>query len=117
MATEPVASNPTTTKAAGKPILVDSSAKNAKKRPKLANVWPDVWSLVYPRRWIMLGGLGLLVVNRVAALALPLSTKYLVDDVIIKHHGYLLLPLVGSVLGSTLIQAGTSFALTQMLSK
>jgi ABC-type multidrug transport system fused ATPase/permease subunit len=117
MATEPVASNATTAQASGKPILVDSSAKSAKKRPKLANVWPDVWSLVYPRRWVMLGGLGLLIVNRVAALALPLSTKYLVDDVIIKRHGYLLLPLVGSVLGSTLIQAATSFSLTQMLSK
>jgi len=82
-----------------KPSKNDSGVKpgtNRKKaRPKLANVWPEVWSLIYPRRWIMLGGLGLLIVNRVAALALPASTKYLIDDVILKHHGYLLLWLVG----------------------
>jgi subfamily B ATP-binding cassette protein MsbA len=65
----------------------------------------------------MAGGLLLLVVNRVAALALPASTKILIDDVIVLKHGYLLLPLVGVVLGSTLLQAGTSFALTQLMSK
>ena len=87
------------------------------KRTRLSSSWPEVWALVYPRRWIMLSGLGLLIVNRVAALALPLSTKYLVDDVVIKHHASLLLLLVAAVLGATFIQAGTSFALTQMLSK
>jgi len=96
---------------------VKSTSAKAKQRPKLANVWPEVWALIYPRRWVMLAGLLILVVNRVAALALPASTKILIDDVIVKHHGYLLLPLVGAVLASTLIQAGTTFALTQIMSK
>ena len=117
MATKPVTANATSAQSGGKPILVDSSAKSTKKRPKLANVWPEVWALVYPRRWIMLGGVLLLIVNRVAALALPASTKYLIDDVIQQHHGYLLKYLVGGVVASTMLQAGTSFALTQMMSK
>ncbi len=96
---------------------VKGTSKNVKARPKLGSVWSEVWTMIYPRRWIMLGGLLLLIVNRVAALALPASTKFLIDDVIIKHHGYMLLPLVGTVLGSTLVQAGTTFALTQMMSK
>ena len=58
-----------------------------------------------------------MVINRVTGLVLPASTKFLVDDVIGKHHASLLMPLVGVVLLSTLVQGLTSFALTQTLSK
>ncbi len=58
-----------------------------------------------------------MVINRVAGLVLPASTKFLVDDVIGKHHVNLLMPLVGAVLLATLVQGLTSFALTQTLSK
>ncbi len=87
------------------------------KMSSRGSVWPEVWSLVYPRRWVMFGGLLLLVANRLAALALPASTKFLIDNVILKHQEYVLLPLVGGVLVATLLQAGTSFALTQVMSK
>jgi subfamily B ATP-binding cassette protein MsbA len=87
------------------------------KRKQFVNVWPEVWTLVYPRRWILLLGLLLLIVNRVVALALPVSTKFLIDDVVGKKHAYLLLPLVGAVLVAVLMQAGSSFALTQLMSK
>jgi subfamily B ATP-binding cassette protein MsbA len=59
----------------------------------------------------------LMIINRLTGLVLPASTKYLVDDVMNKHRADLLLPLVGIVLLSTLIQGITSFALTQTLSK
>ena len=58
-----------------------------------------------------------MVINRITGLVLPASTKFLVDDVIGKHRASLLMPLVGIVLISTLIQGLTSFALTQTLSK
>ena len=58
-----------------------------------------------------------MVINRVTGLVLPASTKFLVDDVIGKHRTALLLPLVGVVLVSTMLQGITSFALTQTLSK
>ena len=58
-----------------------------------------------------------MVINRVSGLVLPASTKYLVDDIIGKRHFKLLYPLVGVVLGATIIQGLTSFALTQTLSK
>jgi subfamily B ATP-binding cassette protein MsbA len=58
-----------------------------------------------------------MVINRVTALVLPASTKFLVDDVIGKHRARLLVPLVGAVLLATLVQGLTSFALTQTLSK
>ena len=78
---------------------------------------PEVWTLIHPRRWLLALGLLLMVINRVAGLVLPASTKFLIDDVIGKHHVNLLPPLVGAVLLSTLVQAATSFALTQTLSK
>ena len=62
-------------------------------------------------------GFLLMVINRVTGLVLPASTKFLVDDVIGKHRARLLMPLVGIVLLSTLVQGLTSFALTQTLSK
>ncbi|HVJ04390.1 MAG TPA: ABC transporter ATP-binding protein [Candidatus Saccharimonadales bacterium] len=59
----------------------------------------------------------LMVINRVTGLVLPASMKFLVDDVIGKHHSSMLTPLVGIVLLSTMVQGLTSFALTQTLSK
>jgi subfamily B ATP-binding cassette protein MsbA len=78
---------------------------------------PEVWELIRPRRLLLALGLLLMVINRVSGLVLPASTKFLVDDVIGKRHVSLLMPLVGVVLLSTLVQGLTSFALTQTLSK
>src|SRR5579885_2004818 len=58
-----------------------------------------------------------MVVNRLAGLVLPASTKYLIDDVIAKRHYSLLKPLVLAVMAATLVQGLTSFTLTQLLSK
>src|ERR1700678_2612330 len=70
-----------------------------------------------PRRGLLGLGFGLMVINRVAALVLPYSTKFLIDTVIVKHHMDKLEPLVLVVLGATLVQGVTSFSLTQSLSK
>jgi ABC-type multidrug transport system fused ATPase/permease subunit len=84
---------------------------------KLRAMLPDLWRLVRPRRWLLAGGLALMAVNRVAGLVLPASTKYLVDDVLTKGRRDLLLPIVGAVVGATIIQGITAFSLTQLLSK
>jgi ABC-type multidrug transport system fused ATPase/permease subunit len=84
---------------------------------RLRAMLPDLWRLVRPRRWLLLGGLGLMAINRVAGLVLPASTRYLVDDVLTRGRRELLLPIVGAVVAATMIQAVTAFALTQLLSK
>ena len=97
--------------------------KDARVTPQLKktkNAWknlPHVWALIKPRRGILAVGLLLMAVNRVSGLILPASTKYLVDDVIGKHHIQLLTPIVLTVLAATVIQGLTSFTLTQLLSK
>jgi subfamily B ATP-binding cassette protein MsbA len=84
---------------------------------RLRAMLPDLWVLVRPRRWLLLGGFALMAINRVAGLVLPASTKYLIDDVLTKGRRELLLPIVAAVVAATIIQAITSFALTQLLSK
>lgn len=84
---------------------------------RLKALLPDIWALVRPRRGILALGFVLMVINRGSSLVLPYSTKYLVDDVIGKRRGDLLVPLVLAVLAATAIQGTTSFALTQLLSK
>jgi ABC-type multidrug transport system fused ATPase/permease subunit len=87
------------------------------KSERLRALLPDIKELVRPRRGLLAWGMVLMAINRVSGLALPASTKYLVDDILTKHHYSMLRPLILAVMGATLIQGATSFALTQLLSK
>ena len=87
------------------------------KSERFRALLPDIWALVKPRRGILLIGFVLMAINRVCGLVLPLSTKFLIDDIIGKRRTDLLLPLVLTVVTATLIQGVTSFSLTQLLSK
>ncbi len=80
-------------------------------------VWPDIKELIRPRRGQLALGLVLIVISRVAGLVLPASTKYLVDDVLVNRRTDLLDMIILAVLGATLVQAASSFWLTQLLSK
>jgi subfamily B ATP-binding cassette protein MsbA len=86
-------------------------------RPRLYRSLPHVWALLKPRRLLLAGGFLLMLLNRGAELVLPASTKYLIDDVIGRRHLSLLTPLLGAVLAATLVQAVSTYALTQILSK
>jgi subfamily B ATP-binding cassette protein MsbA len=80
-------------------------------------VLPLLKELVRPRRGKLALGLLLMLINRPAGLVLPGSTKYLVDNVVMKHQTWMLQPLVLLVLAATIVQGVTSFILTQLLSK
>ncbi|HEX4581807.1 MAG TPA: ABC transporter ATP-binding protein [Acidobacteriaceae bacterium] len=86
-------------------------------KPKLADAWPHAWRLIRPRRRLLTVGFLLMIVNRVCGLVLPASSKPFVDGVLHKRQEHLLLPIIAAVLMATVIQASTSFALTQLLSK
>ena len=93
-----------------------AGGETTKKKADLKRVMPEVWKLVRPRRWLLLGGLVLMAINRVAGLVLPLSTKYFFDNIL--HGNGSKLPLfVTAVFTATAIQAVTSYSLTQLLSK
>ena len=98
----------------------ETSSATPTKSEKKKNAWkalPDVWALIKPRRSLLALGLVLMAINRVAGLVLPVSTKYFVDNVVVKKQIHLLTLIVLGVLGATLIQGLTSFTLTQLLSK
>ena len=99
---------------------LNSADKLSQKPPKvqrLRAVLPIVWELTRPRVGLLSLGFLLMIVNRVASLVLPYSTKFLFDNVIPKRSLQLLDRLVMFVLAATIIQGITSFLLTQLLSK
>ena len=57
-------------------------------------VWPDLREMILPRRKLLALGFALMVVNRLSGLVLPYSTKFLIDDILGKHHKEMLTPLV-----------------------
>src|SRR5438270_13797358 len=99
------------------PPAAADKAKKKLSKDRLRNVAPLLRELVRPRWPILALGFLLMVINRVAGLVLPYSTKFLIDRVVMQHHVELLKPLVFGVLIATAIQGSTSFALTQLLSK
>jgi ABC-type multidrug transport system fused ATPase/permease subunit len=99
------------------PSPATAAAASAKPRPKLRAVLPLIKELIRPRKGLLALGFLLMIVNRLAALVLPYSTRFLIDNVVVKRHLDLLKPLVAAVLVATLIQGVTSFSLTQLLSK
>ena len=90
-----------------------------KTKPNLKKLWPQIWALVAPRRGLLVLGFFLMVVNRLAGLILPLISKPLLDTVLSPVHprADLLPRIIAIVLAATLLQAITSFSLTQLLSK
>src|SRR4029453_7698788 len=87
------------------------------KRPlTAAHVYRDLRDLIWPRRKLFVIGLALVFINRAAGLVLPGSTKFLIDDVVQKRRQELLIPLAVAVGVAILVQALTSFVLTQLLS-
>jgi subfamily B ATP-binding cassette protein MsbA len=90
-----------------------------KRKPNLKKLWPQIWALVAPRKWLLLAGLGLMAINRVAGLVLPYTSKPLLDRVLSTQHPRpdLLPRIIALVFSAMVVQAITSFSLTQLLSK
>src|SRR6266540_7505908 len=89
--------------------------KPKKKRITPAAAWREARELIWAHRYRLALGMMLMIVNRLVGLVLPASSKYLIDDVIIKHSSELLVPLALAAGAATLVQALSSFALSQVL--
>jgi subfamily B ATP-binding cassette protein MsbA len=95
----------------------EKTAKKKSSVQQFKSALPMIKDLVRPRRGLLAFGFLLLLIGRVSGLVLPLSTRFLIDQVINQHHPERLKVIVGLVLASTFIQGITSFSLTQLLSK
>ncbi len=97
----------------------DGKDKKEAKSPlqQFKSAWPELWALIKPRRGLLLGGLALLIVNRIFGMGLPAAFKILIDEILAKKRTELLLPVAVGLVVATVIQGSSSFALTQLLSK
>ena len=87
----------------------------AKKKIRWSSAWSDARELVWAhRRRLMLGAV-LMIVNQAMGLVLPASTKYLIDVVIAQNRTDLLWKIALAAGGATIVQALTSFSLSQVL--
>jgi ABC-type multidrug transport system fused ATPase/permease subunit len=94
-----------------------STSIDIQKKKKLtpATAWRDARELIWQHRYRLALGMCLMIVNRLVGLILPASSKYLIDNVVLKHQNALLLPLALIAGAATLVQAFSSFALSQVL--
>lgn len=94
-------------------------ADPVKKKTNLKKVWPQVRILVAPRKGLLVVGLCLMAVNRIAGLVLPYTSKTLLDKVLSPQHPHpeMLPRIIALVFSAMVVQAATSFSLTQLLSK
>ena len=89
---------------------------NKSNKPPLATVRYAFRTIVWPRRKLLLLGLVLIVINRLAGLVLPGSSKFVIDNAISKGDLSLLKLMLLGVALAILVQASTSFFLTRLLS-
>src|SRR5687768_7369000 len=86
-----------------------------KKKVNYKSAWREAKDIVWRARYRLALGSGLMLISRLAGMVLPASTKYIGDEVF-TNQNYGLLKWIALAIGvSTLIQALTSFALSQIL--
>ena len=73
-------------------------------------------TIIWPRRKQLFIGLILIIISRLASLVLPGATKFLIDEVIPSNDLEKLKWLIVAVVLAIVVQAVTSFSLTQILS-
>src|SRR5688500_14706783 len=100
---------------APKPGGEDPKSKE-KRKLDTKRAWQETRALMAQHKRSLAIGFSLMIVNRLAGLVLPASSKYLIDDVIGKQRADMLLPLALAALGATVVQATTGFALSQVVS-
>lgn len=85
-----------------------------KKKIRWSAAWSEARNLIWARRGRLLLGLVLMLISRVSGMVLPYLSKYLIDDLTqgrVEKLGTIAL-VVGA---ATVVQAVTSFALSQVL--
>src|SRR5260370_17380742 len=77
--------------------------------------WGEARELVWTHRHRLLLGAVLMLINQAMGLVLPASTKFLIDQVIVKGRTDLLWKIALAAGAATVVQAFTSFSLSQVL--
>ncbi len=93
----------------------DLTDKKAAKATITAGAWEEARALVWKHRHRLALGMVIMVVNRLAGLVLPWTSKFLMDDVVVGQNWDLLPRLAMAAGAATVVDAATSFANSQIL--
>ncbi|MEN8890944.1 MAG: ABC transporter ATP-binding protein [Wenyingzhuangia sp.] len=96
--------------------MKSSTRKTVQEKKSKMTMAAAFKTIIWPRRKLVLIGLILIVLSRLASLVLPWKTKVLLDEVIPNKDFNELYHLLGLVAGAILVQSVTSFLLTKILS-
>ncbi|MEP6916228.1 MAG: ABC transporter ATP-binding protein [Acidobacteriota bacterium] len=96
-------------------VVADTSEPKKTKAVVTTGAWEEARRIIWVRRGRLSLGLAVMLVNRISGLVLPATSKYLIDDVIGKQRADMLVPLALAAGAATLVQALSSFALSQVL--
>ncbi len=93
-------------------------AEKTKTKPKYdtKRAWAEARALIWEHRKSVGIGFALMLVSRAASFVLPFAPKYLIDEVVTKGRTELLIPIAMAGGVATLINALTSYALSQVVS-
>jgi subfamily B ATP-binding cassette protein MsbA len=94
-----------------------NASEEKKKKPSFSTILEDALELIAARRGRLALGFGILFINRLAGFVIPFMPRYLLDEVLGKGRRQLLPTLVLAAAGATVLQAVTSYALSQILGK
>ena len=90
-------------------------ASEQKKKINYSSAWVEARRIVWNARWRLFFGSILMLISRAASMVLPASTKYIGDEVFTNRR-YDIIKWIALAIGiSTLVQAVTGFALSQIL--
>ena len=91
-------------------------AEKTKKKINYQRAWAEARELVWRHRRSLTVGLILMLLSRLSGLVLPASSKYVIDEVLAKHRPEMLTWIALAAIAAVLVQASTSFALSQVVS-
>jgi subfamily B ATP-binding cassette protein MsbA len=89
---------------------------SGKKKVNYKAAWAEARKLMWQHRGSLAIGVALMLVNRLSGLVLPGSAKWLIDEVLTKGRLELLMPIAIAGGIATVLQASSSFALSQVIS-
>src|SRR5580658_9595408 len=91
-----------------------------KKPGRTVPLWkslPDAWRMLKPNVPLLILGFVLMAIGRVAGLVMPFETRPFVDRVLNGGQMDQLPRIVAAILIATIVQALTSYSLSQLISK
>ncbi len=93
----------------------------ARRRPRIGadngarDLWRDLGTLLWGERALVVRAIGLVMLNRAAALAMPVAAKVAIDDVIVAHRSSLIAPLGAGALLALVVEATTAAHTTKLV--